>query len=702
MADCGVGQAALISQQLNQAAAAAMMHAQMSGGGAEEVAAMEAAATMEAAAAAQAFHQHQHHQPGHVCSDWCAQFNHQQEQMMHQQQHQHQLPWAMQMEQQHLQQQQHEAEVAAFLAENQHHAQQQAAAAQHDQWSAEFEQHQQFHGQAEQVFGIEGQGAPLTYDEKVALSDFTGLMQDLRTGKVEIVEDEYTTDDERQQHVHQPAQLVVAGAENDESAFAEMVASNAELRDNLEAQAFLRQQLQRQMMMSATATASVAAAAAASASAGAGVIDSMTAEFLRRQQQGPGHAGQSEDMDEEAEFTRQFREQQQRQQEAGGEQQDDVDDEYKHGGADDWLEEYQEATARANAARESSEYPFEQNNPYLFHESPFEEGINFLAAGVLSEAVLAFEAACQQGPERLEAWQYLGTTQAENEKDTHAIIALNKARQLCPTHPAVLLALSACYTNEMMTDHAMASLRNWLKCDPKFADLEEHLAAAGGTQTMEEQAAALAAADEGEFVKDYFFVDGNEHRKVCQLFEAASQIDPMNVDVHVALGTLRHLGHDYLKAAAHFEEAVKLQPENEKLWNKLGATWANGNQSEKAIGAYQRALDINPGFVRAQYNLGIANSNLGRHREAARHFVKSIMLQSGWTDASCDENDKAPTRTTRDIWDVLRMSLGCLERQDLVQMSWQHKLTPFVAEFGCAPGAVAAASNNVQLVQELA
>lgn len=357
----------------------------------------------------------------------------------------------------------------------------------------------------------------------------------------------------------------------------------------------------------------------------------------------------------------------------------------------DWLKEYQEMSKKMQAAQENCDYPFEENNPFLFHDRPMEEAVELIAMGTLSDAVLALEAACQKDPDNVQAWFKLGTTQAENEKDELAIRALNKARHLAPTNLDVYQALAVSHTNESNFTQALQSMRSWIVNHPAYASLPAAVKADAG-------AALMAPEDDDTYSSAFLAVSPTEHREVILLYQAAHEINPRDLDVVVGLGVLKHLGHDYDAASEYFRQAVAIRPDDPKLWNKLGATLANGQRNREAIAAYERALDINPGYVRSRYNMGIALSNLGEHKQAARHFLRAILMQEGsirkpvggaagaaaegFGPSSGGVGAGCPHRSTREIWDILRMSLNLMERPDLVEKSWNHDAMTFAEEFG--------------------
>lgn len=340
---------------------------------------------------------------------------------------------------------------------------------------------------------------------------------------------------------------------------------------------------------------------------------------------------------------------------------------------EEWFKEYETMQGNFRNAQDSTDYPFEPNNPYLFHEDPYMEGFALQQAGNLAEAVLAFEAACQKDLAHQEAWKTLGVTQAENEKDTMAIRALNKARELNPKDVEVHAALAVSHTNESNHAQALRALKEWLLAQPAYETL--------GAVALHDDAAM--APKEDDFVNQFLFVSPSEHRDCETLFQAAIQLNPTDAELHSSLGVLKNLSHEYDEAAMHFNNALQHRPGDAKLWNKLGATLANGNRSQEALAAYDKALDFNPGYVRAHYNLGIAHSNLGQHNLAAKQLLRAIVLQQGGVQTAAAGGGGAGSgSSTREMWDVLRMTLNLMDRSDLVDLTWKQDVMPFLSEFG--------------------
>lgn len=212
------------------------------------------------------------------------------------------------------------------------------------------------------------------------------------------------------------------------------------------------------------------------------------------------------------------------------------------------------------------EYKFDDNNPMMELENALEKGKTFLQNGDIPSAVLCFEVAVKQEPENFEAWQLLGTSQAENEKDPNAIAALKKSLELQPNNQKVLMALAISYTNESYQNQALKMLNQWMKINPKYASLvgNDSDPAAG----IEEIASSRIRGMELELTQELFL-------QAVQQNAAAGEFD---VDVQEALGVLFNLSSEYDKAVDCFQAAVQMAPENAKLWNRLGASYANGNK----------------------------------------------------------------------------------------------------------------------------
>ncbi|RUS70783.1 hypothetical protein EGW08_021451, partial [Elysia chlorotica] len=240
------------------------------------------------------------------------------------------------------------------------------------------------------------------------------------------------------------------------------------------------------------------------------------------------------------------------------------------------------------------------------------------------------------------AWQYLGTTQADNEQDVAAVAALRKCLDLDQNNLTAWMALAVSYTNESFGSHACHALRSWLAVNPRYKDLVP------GGVTLQP--------------KELTFMSSSEHEEIRELFFSAARQSPegdIDADVQCGLGILFNLTGEFDKAVDCLGLAVRVRPQDSLLWNKYGASLANGSRSEEAVEAYRRALELAPGFIRSRVNLGISCINLQAYKEAADHFVAALTMQK--------ESRGQNAAMSESIWYNLRMTLSLLNRTDLYE-----------------------------------
>ncbi|XP_056132518.1 PEX5-related protein [Lampris incognitus] len=317
-----------------------------------------------------------------------------------------------------------------------------------------------------------------------------------------------------------------------------------------------------------------------------------------------------------------------------------------------WLTENEQAQIPSSVSPHEKGYYFHTDNPYKDWPNAFEEGLKKSREGDLPNAVLLLEAAILQDPHDSEAWQVLGTTQAENENEQAAIVSLQRCLELHPNNLTALMGLAVSLTNTGMRQDACEALLRWLRHNPKYKHLlkgKNHLTGSPNSQRRMSRVSNVGRSLLPE-VREVFL-------------EAVQQnSDSIDPDLQTGLGVLYNLSAEFNKAVEAFNAALSVRPEDYLLWNRLGATLANGDRSEEAVEAYTRALELQPGFIRSRYNLGISCINLGAHREAASNFLTALSLQR-----KSRSRQLSHQVMSGNIWAALRIALSMMDQPDLFQ-----------------------------------
>ncbi|XP_059867067.1 PEX5-related protein isoform X4 [Delphinus delphis] len=332
-----------------------------------------------------------------------------------------------------------------------------------------------------------------------------------------------------------------------------------------------------------------------------------------------------------------------------------------------WISENQEAQNQVTISASEKGYYFHTENPFKDWPGAFEEGLKRLKEGDLPVTILFMEAAILQDPGDAEAWQFLGITQAENENEQAAIVALQRCLELQPNNLKALMALAVSYTNTGHQQDACEALKNWIKQNPKYKYLVKSKKGSPGLTRRMSKSPVDSSVLEG--VKELYLEAAHQN---------GDMIDP---DLQTGLGVLFHLRGEFNRAIDAFNAALTVRPEDYSLWNRLGATLANGDRSEEAVEAYTRALEIQPGFIRSRYNLGISCINLGAYREAVSNFLTALSLQR----KSRNQQQVPHPAISGNIWAALRIALSLMDQPELFQAANLGDLDVLLRAFNLDP-----------------
>lgn len=201
----------------------------------------------------------------------------------------------------------------------------------------------------------------------------------------------------------------------------------------------------------------------------------------------------------------------------------------------------------------------------------------------------------------------LGVALLHAKRYEEAVIELDKAARLDPTHQPALVSSGDAYLRLSRFDKALQFLTLAIENDPFDATAHFLL---GKTMLGLQRPA-----------------DAKTH------FTRAVEILPEFYSAHVDLGLLLAEAKDHDRAALHFKQAIRFDPENDRAHYQLGLSQLAMNQLDAAAKSFGEAVRANPQNGPAHINLGLVLLQLGRSKEGKDALLRAAAIPETAADA---------------------------------------------------------------------
>ncbi|XP_058610315.1 PEX5-related protein isoform X8 [Onychostoma macrolepis] len=256
-----------------------------------------------------------------------------------------------------------------------------------------------------------------------------------------------------------------------------------------------------------------------------------------------------------------------------------------------WLEDADsEGLVPLNFSPTEKGYYFHTSNPYKDYTNASEQGLQKCRDGDLNSAVLLLEAAILQDPQDSEAWQVLGTTQAENENEQAAIVCLQRCLELHPNNLKALMALAVSLTNTGQQPEACEALHRWIRYNPRYRHLLQDRSPLDGSPLPRRRGSSISpistlgcnGTDSSRKPTcqtvcncQIEFSFNSQLVEVLELYQEAVQQNAEGVDpdLQTGLGVLFNLSSEFDKAVDAFNAALSVRPELLYVLQCISSSW---------------------------------------------------------------------------------------------------------------------------------
>jgi tetratricopeptide (TPR) repeat protein len=269
-------------------------------------------------------------------------------------------------------------------------------------------------------------------------------------------------------------------------------------------------------------------------------------------------------------------------------------------------------------------------------KSSYDDGVKLAAAGNVSGARSAFEAAVKDDAGAYQALYALGVLADREGKEAQAIDYYRRALRVQADHEASAKGIVVIYLRQGQPDKAVSFIKplaeQWERNTALQAVCADTLVQVGRVDEAIQVARRALRRDERFVPAMMSLIKANQRAGKMELadsiLEQAIAIDAKNPELHYYKGKRLIDDQRLAEALSEFRTAVELDPDFAEARMELGLRMLAGANYQEALSQFQAVERLTPKLVEVQLALGDAYRATKQWDKAKASFDKALRMRS--------------------------------------------------------------------------
>lgn len=237
-------------------------------------------------------------------------------------------------------------------------------------------------------------------------------------------------------------------------------------------------------------------------------------------------------------------------------------------------------------------------------EDYFRQGVEFMGAGKLDDATVAFQNCAQFKPDMKECWFNLGVAYGRRRDFANEAKAYQKAVELDPKYARAHFNLGVTFEDLGRTAEALKEYDFAIQFEPNVQDA--HLNRAALLLSLERLDEAIAG------------------------FERAIAVQPENPETYYDLAAVVQLKGSKMeepqrtqflrRSISHYQQCLQRDTKHYRAQYNIGVVQHKLKDLDAEIAAYRKAVELKPNYTAALYNLAFALRDKAQRIDAKAAF----------------------------------------------------------------------------------